>query len=76
MKGMVRIGKATALLIAVLQFSACSVQQKLQKAVNKNILQANNLSGAHVGIHVYDPVSNASLFSYQSNKYFVPAINT
>ncbi len=73
---MVRIGKATALVIAVLQFTACSMQQKLQKAANQNILEAGNLSGAHIGIHVYDPTSNASLFSYQSNKYFVPASNT
>ncbi len=73
---MVRIGKATALVIAILQFTACSMQQKLQKAANQNILEAGNLSGAHIGIHVYDPASNASLFSYQSNKYFVPASNT
>ena len=73
---MVRLGKATALVIAVLQFTACSMQQKLQKAANQNILEAGNLSGAHIGIHVYDPLSNASLFSYQSNKYFVPASNT
>jgi D-alanyl-D-alanine carboxypeptidase/D-alanyl-D-alanine-endopeptidase (penicillin-binding protein 4) len=76
MKIMVRIGKATALVIAVLQFTACSVQQKLQKAANQNILEAGNLSGAHIGIHVYDPAANASLYSYQSNKYFVPASNT
>jgi D-alanyl-D-alanine carboxypeptidase/D-alanyl-D-alanine-endopeptidase (penicillin-binding protein 4) len=76
MKIMVRIGKATVLMVAVLQFTACSVQQKLQKAANQNILEAGNLSGAHIGIHVYDPASNASLFSYQSNKYFVPASNT
>ena len=73
---MVRIGKATALLIAVLQFSACTVQQKLQKAANQNILEVNNLSGAHIGIHVFDPSTNSNLFSYQSNKYFVPASNT
>ena len=73
---MVRICKATALVIAILQFTACSMQQKLQKAANQNILEAGNLSGAHIGIHVYDPASNASLFSYQSNKYFVPASNT
>ena len=73
---MVRIGKATALLIAVLQFSACAVQQKLQKAANQNILEVNYLSGAHIGIHVFDPSTNTNLFSYQSNKYFVPASNT
>ena len=73
---MVRTYKATALMVAVLQFTACSVQQKLQKAANQNILQVNNLSGAHIGIHVYDPAANASLYSYQSNKYFVPASNT
>jgi len=66
---MVRIGKATALLIAVLQFSACAVQQKIQKAANQNILEVNNLSGAHIGIHVFDPSTNSNLFSYQSNKY-------
>ena len=73
---MVRIGKATALMVAVLQFSACSVQQKLQKAANQNIIEVSNLSGAHIGIHVFDPSTNANLFSYQSNKYFVPASNT
>ena len=71
-----RIGKLTLLVIAVLQFSACSVQQQLQKAATKNIINASDLSGAHIGIHVYDPASNASLFSYQANKYFVPASNT
>ncbi len=76
MKVMGRIGKLTALVIAVLQFSACSVQQQLQKAADKNILESGNLAGAHIGIHVFDPASNASLFSYQSNKYFVPASNT
>ncbi|MEN9349235.1 MAG: hypothetical protein RL372_213 [Bacteroidota bacterium] len=76
MKVMGRIGKLTVLVIAVLQFSACSVQQQLQKAANKNILESGNLAGAHIGIHVFDPASNASLFSYQSNKYFVPASNT
>jgi len=76
MKIMVRIGKATVLMVAVLQFTACAVQQKLQKAANQNILQVNNLSGAHIGIHVYDPASNTNLFSYQSNKFFVPASNT
>ena len=70
-----RIGKLTALVIAVLQFSACSVQQKLQKAANQNIIEVSNLSGAHIGIHVFDPSTNANLFSYQSNKYFVPASN-
>ncbi|MFZ9207634.1 MAG: D-alanyl-D-alanine carboxypeptidase, partial [Sediminibacterium sp.] len=76
MKVMGRIGKLTALVIAVLQFSACSVQQKLQKAANQNIIEVSNLSGAHIGIHVFDPSTNANLFSYQSNKYFVPASNT
>lgn len=71
-----RMGKLTALLIAVLQFSACSVQQKLQKAANQNIIDATQLAGAHIGIHVFDPASNSNLFSYQSNKYFVPASNT
>ena len=73
---MVRTCKVTALILAVLQFSACSVQQKLQKAATQNILAAGNLSGAHIGIHVYDPASDATLFAYQSNKYFVPASNT
>ena len=71
-----RTSKLTALVIAVLQFSACSVQQKLQKAASQNIIKASNLSGAHIGIHVFDPASNTNLFSYQSNKYFVPASNT
>ena len=71
-----RMGKLTALLIAVVQFSACSVRQKLQKAANQNIIEASNLAGAHIGIHVFDPASNSNLFSYQSNKYFVPASNT
>ena len=50
-----RIGKLTLLVIAVLQFSACSVQQQLQKAATKNIIDVSDLSGAYIGIHVYDP---------------------
>ena len=76
MGSIVRISKLAALVIAVLQFSACSVQRQLQKAANENIINANELTGAHIGIHVYDPASNTNLFSYQANKYFVPASNT
>lgn len=71
-----RFVKLTAVFIAVLQLSACSVRQNLQKAANKNMIAASNLSGAHIGIHVFDPASNTHVFSYQSNKYFVPASNT
>jgi len=48
----------------------------LQKAANQNIIYASDLSNAHIGISVYDPTAEKSLFSYQSDKYFVPASNT
>ncbi|HQR93790.1 MAG: hypothetical protein B7Y15_01170 [Bacteroidetes bacterium 24-39-8] len=41
-----------------------------------SLLQTTDLSGAHVGIAVYDPTAKTYLYQHQSDKYFIPASNT
>jgi len=56
--------------------SSCSVQNKIAKSANKNILAAAPLQTAHVGISIYEPATNKYWYDYQGDKYFVPASNT
>jgi serine-type D-Ala-D-Ala carboxypeptidase/endopeptidase (penicillin-binding protein 4) len=40
------------------------------------LLNSADLSGAHIGISVYDPSNKTYLYNYQGDKYFIPASNT
>jgi len=50
-------------------------QQIQQEPIALSLLNDSNLSNAHIGICVYEPLTNIYLTQYQSNKYFVPASN-
>lgn len=56
--------------------SSCSIQQKIGKVANNNILNGTDLQQAHIGISIYEPVSNTYWYNYNANKYFIPASNT
>ena len=64
------------LLLCILFFLSCSVQQQIGKKARGNLVNNGNLINAHIGISIYDPASNQFLYNYQSEKYFVPASNT
>lgn len=56
--------------------SACSTSKKLSVTNDPDILSDSNLLNAHVGISIYDPLTNKYLYSHQADKYFIPASNT
>src|SRR5688572_733858 len=61
-------------LFFILLFS-CSVQKKIAKSADKDVLDATALQTAHVGISIYEPATNQYWYDYQGDKYFVPASN-
>ena len=65
-----------SVLCSLVIFLSCSVQQKIGRAAQKNIITNGSLVNAHVGISIYDPSEAKFLYNYQSKKYFVPASNT
>jgi serine-type D-Ala-D-Ala carboxypeptidase/endopeptidase (penicillin-binding protein 4) len=63
---------ATAVFIS---FIACTPATKLARAFQKQLTADSTFTNAHIGVSVYDATSQASVFQYNSNKYFVPASN-
>lgn len=63
-----------ALFITLL--ASCSVSKQLQRSAKKDVLAAEALQTAHVGISVYEPATGKYWYNYQGDKYFVPASNT
>lgn len=74
----------TVVVVFFIFLASCSTQKQTNRSVITNIIDSaanalinsKELSTAHVGIAVYDPATNKYLYSYQSNKYFIPASNT
>jgi len=44
--------------------------------VADSIIQASELRPAHWGIHVYDPLRDRVIYSYDAQRHFIPASNT
>ena len=63
-------------LIATCIFSSCSVQKKITKSADRDVLSAPALQTAHVGISIYEPATGKYWYDHQGDKYFVPASNT
>src|SRR5688572_30171772 len=57
-------------------FIACSTQHQVSKTVKSSVLQDSIFHHAHVGISLYDASNNKYIYTYQGDKYFVPASNT
>jgi D-alanyl-D-alanine carboxypeptidase/D-alanyl-D-alanine-endopeptidase (penicillin-binding protein 4) len=56
--------------------ASCSVQKQISRSANQLVLKDSSLQTAHVGISIYEPVTNKYWYNYQGDKYFVPASNT
>lgn len=63
-------------VFAALLFASCSVSKKLERSAQENVLTAEVLRTAHVGISVFEPATGKRWYDYQGDKYFVPASNT
>lgn len=61
--------------LLVLLLSGCSVSRKLDQSAKKLLLNESGLKQAHIGISIYDPLTARHLYSYQGDKYFIPASN-
>lgn len=57
-------------------FISCSVSKDIARSAKENVLDAEALKTAHVGISIFEPATNKYWFNYQGDKYFVPASNT
>jgi D-alanyl-D-alanine carboxypeptidase/D-alanyl-D-alanine-endopeptidase (penicillin-binding protein 4) len=68
--------KGLSVILFVLTIVSCSTQKKLGRELHDVVLNDKNLRNAHVGVSIVDASNQQSLFSYQSDKYFVPASNT
>ncbi len=55
---------------------SCSTQRQIGKTAKTDLINDSSLLHAHIGISIFDPLSNKFLYNYQSEKYFVPASNT
>lgn len=62
------------LLMAVICLESCSPLTK--KAMTKAVVLEERRLQDHIGIEVFDPARNESLFAYRSDRYFTPASNT
>ncbi len=77
MKSKLCVVKSLAIFCVMLfLFSSCSLQKKIAKEAEQSILNDAHLSTAHIGIVVYNPSQKKYLYSYQGEKYFIPASNT
>jgi hypothetical protein len=54
---------------------SCSVQKKLHRRAEMDLLKTDALRTAHVGISLFEPATNTYWYNYQGNRYFVPASN-
>ncbi|MBL7698820.1 MAG: D-alanyl-D-alanine carboxypeptidase [Chitinophagaceae bacterium] len=63
--------------ITCLLFVCSCVAQKAtqKKSPLDDLLSDTTFRNAHIGVSVYDPATRKYLYSYQANKYFVPASN-
>lgn len=62
--------------VCILIFSSCSISNNIQKIARKDLFNDSVLADAHIGIAVFDPTAGKFIYSYQADKYFVPASNT
>jgi D-alanyl-D-alanine carboxypeptidase/D-alanyl-D-alanine-endopeptidase (penicillin-binding protein 4) len=64
------------LLIMVVLLASCSVEKKIAKMAETQVLQEPALSTAHIGISIFDVEKQQYMYNYQGDKFFVPASNT
>lgn len=64
------------LLTSFLFMISCTTGQHIRKQPAAFLAGDSVFANAHLGVSVYDPAAGKFIFSYQDDKYFVPASNT
>ncbi len=62
--------------ICLFLIASCSIEKKISRSANENVLTNKALLTAHVGISIFEPATNKYWYNHQGDKYFVPASNT
>lgn len=55
---------------------SCSIEKKIARTANEQVLQTAPLKNAQVGICIFEPATGKYWYQHQGDKYFVPASNT
>ncbi len=66
----------TFMFCVICLFVSCSVQHQIGRVAKNILIENGNLANAHIGISIFDPLTNKYIYNYQGEKYFVPASNT
>lgn len=64
------------LLVACFTAASCSTSKEIKRFASKGILSDSSFVDAHTGISVFEPSTGKYWYTYQAEKYFVPASNT
>lgn len=66
----------TIAIIFSIWFSSCTVRQKIGRSAETTMLKSEAFRNAHLGICIYEPLTNKYWYRYQDDHYFIPASNT
>ena len=61
--------------LLLLLLASCQTT-KIQSIANRHFLKDSVLHHAHTGLAVYDPGKKKYVYTFQADKYFIPASNT
>jgi serine-type D-Ala-D-Ala carboxypeptidase/endopeptidase (penicillin-binding protein 4) len=56
--------------------TSCSLPKKLSRLAQSNFINTPELQQSHIGISIYEPLTNKYWYNYNATKYFIPASNT
>ncbi len=62
--------------LVLVSVSSCSISKQIAKQANSILLNDTAISTGHLGISIYEPATGKYWYSYDADKYFIPASNT
>ena len=71
-----RIKYSIACFFFLLFVASCSTRKQTNRQASLLLYNSEALKSAHVGISVYDDSAKSYLYTYNSDKFFIPASNT
>ena len=64
------------LVLTTALIQSCSPSHQIGRFAEKELAEQPGLTSAQLGISIYDPVKEKTLYDRQGDKYFIPASNT
>ncbi len=74
--GLTVLSFRTLTCFGFLFLGSCSLQKQIGKLANSQLINDPLFQPAHIGISIYEPLSNTYWYNHQSEKKFLPASNT